>query len=130
LAYEDMDVHRKHIESLKKRFIELLKINIPGVAFNGLSEDLGKSLYTVLNVSLPPSEENRGMLMFNLDLNGISVSGGSACSSGASSGSHVLRALGHNSEREAVRFSFSRFNTLEEINFTVDKLKDLFGVTV
>jgi cysteine desulfurase len=130
LAYEDMDGHRKHIEFLKKRFIELLKINIPGVAFNGLSEDLERSLYTVLNVSLPPSEENRGMLMFNLDLNGISVSGGSACSSGATSGSHVLRALGHNSEREAVRFSFSRFNTLEEINYTVDRLKELYGVTV
>jgi cysteine desulfurase len=130
LAYEDMDGHRKHIEFLKKRFIELLKINIPGVAFNGLSEDLERSLYTVLNVSLPPSDENRGMLMFNLDLNGISVSGGSACSSGATSGSHVLRALGHNSEREAVRFSFSRFNTLEEINYTVDRLKELYGVTV
>jgi len=130
LAYEDMEGHRKHIASLKKEFIDLLKANIPGVAFNGLSEDLERSLYTVLNVSLPPSEENRGMLMFNLDLNDISVSGGSACSSGATSGSHVLRALGHNSEREAVRFSFSRFNTLEEIGYTVGKLKELYGVTV
>jgi cysteine desulfurase len=130
LAYEDMDGHRKLIESLKKRFIDLLKENIPGVTFNGLSAEMYESLYTVLNVSLPPSEENRGMLMFNLDLNGISVSGGSACSSGATSGSHVLRALGHNPEREAVRFSFSRFNTLEEIDYTVNKLKELYGVTV
>lgn len=130
LAYEDMDGHRSHIESLKKRFIGLLKENIPGVAFNGLSGDLDRSLYTVLNVSLPPSEENRGMLLFNLDLQGISASGGSACSSGATVGSHVLRALGHDPERESVRFSFSRFNTLEEIDYTVEKLRELYTVSV
>lgn len=130
LAYEDMDSHRKHIESLKIRFIDALKENIPGVEFNGLSADLNKSLYTVLNVSLPPSEENRGMLLFNLDLNGISASGGSACSSGATVGSHVLKAIGHDPERESVRFSFSRFNTAEEVDYTVEKLKELYGVTV
>lgn len=130
LAYEDMDSHRKHIESLKIRFIDALKENIPGVQFNGLSADLNKSLYTVLNVSLPPSEENRGMLLFNLDLNGISASGGSACSSGATVGSHVLKAIGHDPERESVRFSFSRFNTAEEVDYTVEKLKELYGVTV
>lgn len=130
LAYEDMDGHRKHIESLKSRFIELLKENIPGVEFNGNSADLKKSLYTVLNVSLPPSEENRGMLLFNLDLQGISASGGSACSSGATVGSHVLRALGHDPERESVRFSFSRFNTAEEVDYTVEKLKELYTVNV
>lgn len=130
LAYEDMNGHRKFIESLKSRFIELLKENITGVSFNGLSADMDRSLYTVLNVSLPPSEENRGMLTFNLDLNGISASGGSACSSGATSGSHVLKALGHNAEREAIRFSFSRLNSQEEIDYTVDKLKELYGVTV
>ncbi|RZS95600.1 cysteine desulfurase family protein [Cecembia calidifontis] len=130
LAYEDMDGHRKHIESLKNRFIELLRENIPGVEFNGLSGDMERSLYTVLNVSLPPSEENRGMLLFNLDLHGISASGGSACSSGATVGSHVLRALGHDPERESVRFSFSRFNTVEEIDYTVEKLKELYSVSV
>lgn len=130
LSYEDMDSHRKHIESLKIRFIDALKENIPGVQFNGLSADLNKSLYTVLNVSLPPSEENRGMLLFNLDLNGISASGGSACSSGATVGSHVLKAIGHDPERESVRFSFSRFNTAEEVDYTVEKLKELYGVTV
>ncbi|MGY6741801.1 MAG: cysteine desulfurase family protein [Cecembia sp.] len=130
LAYEDMDGHRKHIESLKSRFIDMLKENIPGVKFNGNSADLEKSLYTVLNVSLPPSEENRGMLLFNLDLHGISASGGSACSSGATVGSHVLRALGHDPERESVRFSFSRFNTAEEVDYTVEKLKELYTVNV
>ena len=130
LAYEDMAGHRAHIEGLKRHFIELLKNEIQGVEFNGLSADFEKSLYTVLNVSLPPSEENRGMLLFNLDLHGISASGGSACSSGATVGSHVLRAINHNSERESVRFSFSRFTTKEEIGYTVEKLKELYGVTV
>lgn len=130
LAYKDMDSHRRHIESLKKRFILLLNENIPGVTFNGLSGDLDRSLYSVLNVSLPPSEENRGMLLFNLDLQGISASGGSACSSGATVGSHVLRALVNDPERESVRFSFSRFNTLEEIDYTVEKLKELYSVSV
>ncbi|MDO9552723.1 MULTISPECIES: cysteine desulfurase family protein [Rhodonellum] len=128
LAYEDMAGHRAHIEGLKKRMIELLQANIPGVVFNGLSGDLDRSLYTVLNVSLPPSEENRGMLLFNLDLSGISASGGSACSSGASVGSHVLRAIHHNPERDSVRFSFSRFNTIAEIEYTVEKLKEFYAV--
>lgn len=128
LAYEDMSGHRTHIEKIKKHFIQKLSQEIPNVEFNGLSEDLQKSLYTVLNVSLPPSESNSGMLLFNLDLEGISASGGSACSSGATVGSHVLRALEHNPSRDSVRFSFSRFNTLEEVDYTVGKLKELYAV--
>jgi cysteine desulfurase len=128
LAYEDMAGHRFQIEKVKNHFIQKLKAEIPGVEFNGLSEDLEKSLYTVLNVSLPPSDSNRGMLLFNLDLEGVSASGGSACSSGASVGSHVLRSLHHNPERDSVRFSFSRFNTLEEVDFTIGKLKELYAV--
>ncbi|MCH7402529.1 cysteine desulfurase family protein [Belliella kenyensis] len=128
LAYEDMSSHRKHVETLKQRFIDQLNENIPGVAYNGLSADMDRSLYTVLNVSFPPSEENSGMLLFNLDLNGISASGGSACSSGATVGSHVLRALGAKAERDSVRFSFSRFNTTEEVDYTITKLKELYSV--
>lgn len=130
LAYENMAGHQAHVEKIKKHFIEKLAHEIPGVEFNGLSADLGKSLYTVLNISLPPSESNRGMLLFNLDLEGISASGGSACSSGATVGSHVLRALNNNPERESVRFSFSRFNTLEEVDYTVEKLKELYPVEI
>lgn len=130
LAYEDMAGHRSHIESIKRYFIDMLKAHIPEVAFNGRSGELDKSLYTVLNVSLPPSEENAGMLLFNLDLHGISASGGSACSSGATVGSHVLRALQHDPQRDSVRFSFSRFNTKEEVDYTVGKLKELYGVVV
>jgi len=128
LAYEDMSGHRAHVEKIKKYFIDKIVAELPGVAFNGRSQDLSKSLYTVLNVSLPPSESNRGMLLFNLDLEGISASGGSACSSGATVGSHVLRALNHDPERDSVRFSFSRFNTLDEVDYTVTKLKELYAV--
>ncbi|MHA7129493.1 cysteine desulfurase family protein [Algoriphagus namhaensis] len=128
IAYEDMSSHQKHIEELKSFFIQELKAGIPEVQFNGLSEDLNESLYTVLSVSLPPSEANNGMLLFNLDLEGISASGGSACSSGATVGSHVLRALNHPPARDAVRFSFSRFTTKEEIVYTTQKLKELYAV--
>jgi len=126
IAYEEMASHRKHIESIKAYFMEMIKTSIPEVEFNGLSGDLDNSLYTVLNISLPPSEDNRGMVLFNLDLQGIAASGGSACSSGATVGSHVLRALKHDPERDSVRFSFSRFNTKEEIDYTVEKLKELY----
>ncbi len=128
LAYENMAGHQAYIEKIKRYFIEKLLHDIPGVEFNGLSGDMEKSLYTVLNVSLPPSPANRGMLLFNLDIEGISASGGSACSSGATVGSHVLRALHHNPERDSVRFSFSRFNTLKDVDFAVGKLKDLYLV--
>lgn len=128
LAYSEMESHQRHVTSLKNHFINSISEAIPDVLFNGLSNDLDKSLYTVLNVSLPPSESNRGMLLFNLDLEGISASGGSACSSGATVGSHVLRALKHQPERDAVRFSFSRYNTIEEVDYTVSKLKELYAV--
>jgi cysteine desulfurase len=128
IAYQDMSTHQLHIENIKKYFIQSLLNEIPGVQFNGLSADLDKSLYTVLSVSLPPSESNKGMLLFNLDLEGVSASGGSACSSGASVGSHVLRALNHTPDRDAVRFSFSRFNTIEDVDYTVGKLKEFYAV--
>lgn len=127
ISLEELTAHRSHIEKIKGYFVEKLKQDIPGVAFNGCSADLDKSLYTVLNVSLPPSESNRGMLLFHLDLEGISASGGSACSSGATVGSHVLRALQHPADRDAVRFSFSRFTTQEEVDYTLGKLKSLYS---
>lgn len=127
IAYRDMDEHATYIQGLKSRMIEKLKENIPGVSFHGDSGNPDKSLYTVLNVCLPESEENN-MLLFNLDLQGISASGGSACSSGATTGSHVLGALYPASRRGAVRFSFSKYNTPEEIDFAVKKLSELTGV--
>lgn len=129
IAYRDMDDHKSYILGLKSRMIEKLKQEIPGVDFHGDSANLDRSLYTVLNVSLPESEEN-DMLLFNLDLQGISASGGSACSSGASTGSHVLGALYPGSKRGAVRFSFSKYNKPEEIDFTVSKLAEMYKITV
>ncbi len=127
IAYRDMAEHTRHIQSLKTRMIDKLRANIPGVEFNGASENPDRSLYTVLNVSLPESEENN-MLLFNLDLQGISASGGSACSSGATQGSHVLAALYPDSKRGAIRFSFSKYNTIEEIDHVANKLAELTGV--
>jgi cysteine desulfurase len=129
IAYRDMGDHHNHIASLKSQMIEKLKQEINGVDFNGDSANLDRSLYTVLNVSLPESEENE-MLLFNLDLHGISASGGSACSSGATTGSHVLAALYPESKRGAVRFSFGKYNTPEQIDFTVGKLAEMFRITV
>lgn len=127
IAYRDMASHEAHVRKLKSRMIERLRESIPGISFHGDSANLDRSLYTVLNVSLPESEEN-DMLLFNLDLQGISASGGSACSSGASTGSHVLAALYPESKRGAVRFSFSKYNTAEEIDFAVEKLSELCNV--
>lgn len=119
--------HREEVKALKKYFKEEILAAVPGIAFNGLSGNLENSLYTVLNVSFPPSDNNKGMLLFHLDLAGISASGGSACSSGARLGSHVLQGIGADASRENVRFSFSRFNTREEIDFTVKQLKELYA---
>lgn len=127
ICYREMKEHEAHIKNLKSHMIDKLKSELPGVRFHGDSDNLDKSLYTVLNVSLPESDENE-MVLFNLDLQGISASGGSACSSGATTGSHVLGALYPGSQRGAVRFSFSKYNTREEIDFAVDKLAELYRV--
>jgi cysteine desulfurase len=102
--------------------IEQLRREIPGVEFNGDME--GSSLYTVLSVAFPKTEKSE-MILFNLDINHICVSGGSACSSGADIGSHVIRAINNNPNLVTVRFSFSKHNTKEEVDIVVGKLKEL-----
>jgi cysteine desulfurase len=124
IAYRDMETHQRYLTGLKSKMIQKLVTAIPGIEFHGESANLEKSLYTVLNVSLPESEEN-GMLLFNLDLKGISASGGSACSSGATTGSHVLGHIYPGSQRGAIRFSFSKFTTDEEIDYAVSTLAEL-----
>jgi cysteine desulfurase len=126
LAQEHMQEHARHIRQLKKHMIDLLRAKIPGVSFNGTSQDVDNSLYTVLSVSLPPSPHN-DMLLFHLDLQGVSASGGSACSSGAVKGSHVLAAIKHPAERGAIRFSFSRYTTQEEVEQAVEILHKLLS---
>jgi cysteine desulfurase len=102
--------------------MEQLKGGLRGITFNG--DPLGRSLYTVLSVSFPKTEKSE-MLLFNLDIHHICASGGSACTSGAEQGSHVIRAINNNPNQVTVRFSFSRHNTREQIDMVVAKLKEL-----
>ncbi|WP_158995734.1 cysteine desulfurase family protein [Mucilaginibacter sp. L196] len=123
MAYAEMEQHQQHIQGLKTYMIDQLKESITGIEFNG-EIDPDKSLYTVLNVSFPEMEM-ADMLLFNLDIAGISASGGSACSSGSDIGSHVLTAIGASPSRPSVRFSFSKNTTKEEIDYTVAKVREL-----
>lgn len=125
LSYSILEKKKAHLTLLKQTMRELLLKNIPGIEFNG--DPTGKSLYTVLSVSFPPSEQG-SMLLFNLDLAGVSASGGSACSSGAVGGSHVIQAIHPNTDRTTIRFSFGMNNSLEEIEKTVAFLTQWYGV--
>jgi cysteine desulfurase len=126
LAYQEMAAHETHIKDLKTYFIQGLQDNFPGIEFNGLSADLEKSLYTVINVRFPQIQDG-DMLLFKLDIEKISASGGSACSSGTSVGSHVLTALNPNAEGAAVRFSFSKNNTKGEIDRVIEVLRKIMS---
>lgn len=126
LAYQDMEAHQQKIKSIKQYMIEKLQTEVEGISFNGESGNLENSLYTVLNVAFPSSDAN-DMLMFNLDIQQISVSGGSACSSGSNTGSHVLNAIQVPADRGSVRFSFSRYNEKEEVDYVVAKIKETLG---
>lgn len=122
LATANYEAESQYIRGIKLYMMEQLKSRVKGVAFNG--DPLGKSLYTVLSVSFPKTEKSE-MLLFNLDINHICASGGSACTSGAELGSHVIRAINNNPNQVTVRFSFSKQNRKEEVDIVVNKLKDL-----
>lgn len=128
LAYEDVEKHQEHVQEVKDHMIHLLKENFDDISFIG-ETDPANSLYTVLNVSFPKTEK-AGMLLFTLDLKGVAASGGSACSSGAVKGSHVLEGIGADGTRPNVRFSFSRYTTREEIEYTVSQLVEIFEKTL
>jgi len=106
--------------------MEKLKSEIEDVQFYGKCTDLENSLYTVLSCHFPETDIAE-MLLFNLDILGVACSGGSACSSGSSKGSHVLTEIVPDSKRPGIRFSFSKYNTKEEIDYTIEKLKELFA---
>jgi cysteine desulfurase len=126
LAYTDLVAHQDHVRALKARMATGLTEAIPGVRFNGDS-DSPDGLYTVLNVSFPPHPKS-GMALFLLDLEGVACSGGSACSSGATLGSHVLRALEfHDPQRASLRFSFGRYNTAEEVDYAIAAIRRVFA---
>lgn len=116
---------QKKIQTLKNLMFELIKEKIPGAGFNGVTDENG-SLYTVLNVSVPPNPIG-DMLLFKLDIEGVCASGGSACSSGANKGSHVLAAINHPDDRTGLRFSFGKFTTEDDIRFAVDKLQKILS---
>jgi len=128
LAYADLDNHITHVQGLKDHMKDELVKNFPEIGFNGDTSTEG-SLYTVLNVCLPETENNK-MFLFSLDLKGIAVSGGSACNSGASGGSHVLTAIGSSTSCTSVRFSFSRFTTKAEVDYTLSVVIDLLSAKV
>lgn len=125
-AYDDLEEERKYITGLKEYFIKKIKVAIPEVEFNGYSGNLERSTYTLVNVCLPFSKEKSQMLLFHMDLKGIACSEGSACQSGASGGSHVLAEILSDEElqKPSVRFSFSKYNTREEVDYVIEVLKE------
>ena len=122
IATANHEADKAKTKNLKNYMMDELKKNIPSVVFNGDPD--GESLYTLISASFPKSEKSE-MLLFNLDIHNICASGGSACTSGADAGSHVMHALNNNSDKVTVRFSFSKYNTEEEVNSVVGILKEL-----
>ncbi len=125
LACTDMEARTGHITDIRNYLKERLLQEFEDIQFNGDLE--GDSLYTVLNVAFPPSPKNE-MLLLSMDIAGISCSGGSACSSGSEKGSHVLEAIQADPARKSIRFSFSHYNTRDEVDFVVEKLKSIVPV--
>ncbi len=123
LAYAHLDEDAANIKSVKEYLKQRLKEICPDVKFNGHPD---QNLYTVLNASFPPSP-HADMMIMSLDIAGISASGGSACSSGAETQSHVLQAIGHPADRKAIRFSFSRHTTRADIDFTINQLTGILA---
>ena len=126
MAYKNLEKEVVFINGLKQYMIEQLQSKIKDVQFYGKCTDLDSSLYTVLSCSFPETDMAE-MLLFNLDIMGIACSGGSACSSGSNTGSHVLSVIAPDSKRPGVRFSFSKYNTKEEIDYVIEKLEGFFN---
>ncbi|CAM1357833.1 Cysteine desulfurase IscS [Tenacibaculum sediminilitoris] len=124
VACQDLKNDTKYISGLKKYFVEAVKELIPEVKING--DLIEKTSYTIVNLRFPVEDK---MLLFNLDLSGVAVSGGSACQSGSSKGSHVLRAFLNEEEEKktSIRFSFSKLNTIDEINYVLNHLKKILN---
>ena len=129
IAYNNLDAEKEQITSIKAYFINQLKVAVPNVSFNGGCEDNEKSTYTLVNVCLPLEPSKTSMLQFQLDLKGIACSRGSACQSGSSQQSHVLTEIldEEKLKHPSVRFSFSIFTTKEDIDYTLNVLKDIIS---
>lgn len=122
IATNEFEKASAYIKNLKVYMMDQLKQHIPAVSFNG--DPLGSCLYAVLSVSFPKTEKSE-MILFNMDINHICASGGSACTSGADQGSHVIRAINNNPDQVTVRFSFCKHNTKAEIDLVINKLAEL-----
>jgi cysteine desulfurase len=127
ISYERLEIEKDHISEIKSYFINKLNQEIPGVKFNGSSNNLKDSTYTLVNVCFPVDIKKSPLFLFQLDLNGIACSKGSACQSGSNSGSHVLNEIltDDDLKKPSIRFSFSCFNTKNEIDSLVKVLKDI-----
>ena len=127
VSYDKINQESNYIRSIKEYTINELRSILPKVHFNGLSGNLDKSTYTILNVCFPLDSEKASMLDFHLDLNGIACSKGSACQSGSSSGSHVLNEVQTDALKKypSVRFSFSHYNTKKEVDYLIKTIKNL-----
>lgn len=122
LAWEERVAREQHIRSIRDYMAQQLVQTFSDIEFNG--DPFGRGHYKILSVSFAPSPKS-DLLLLNLDISGVAVSGGSACSSGADAGSHVLDALKNNSPRKTLRFSFSHLNTREEVDFVIEQLKTI-----
>jgi cysteine desulfurase len=125
LAYKNLDHDRAYMLDLKKYAVERVQKDFPFISFNGLSADPEKSLFTVLSLRLPKNDKT-DLILFSLDMKGIGVSGGSACNSGSSKGSHVIEAINKNNESlVSLRLSFSKYNTKEELDYFFECLAQI-----
>ena len=129
ISYENHDSEKKHIQGLKKYFIEKLKSFFPEVYFNGHSEKMEKSSFKIVNVAIPINNSKSDLIDFHLDLKGIACSKGSACQSGSSKGSHVIEEFKNKNKilkkYPSLRFSFSFLNTKKEIDYLIESLLEL-----
>ena len=130
IAYENLEIESKHIKNIKLYFVKKLKELFPDVIFNGNSQGFDKNTYTIVNVAIPIIPHKIDLLNFHLDLKGIACSKGSACQSGSSSGSHVINHLRKNNKWPSLRFSFSIFNSIDEVDYLMKTLKSFVKETV
>ena len=127
LCYKNLDKNTEKLKNLKQYFIHQLKHHFPEIVFNGTSESLEESSYAIVNVGFPALQHQDNTLLFQLDLKGIACSKGSACQSGNVQVSHVLSAFmpKESLQYPSLRFSFSAFNTIEEVDFLIESLKEI-----
>ncbi|MFL2599815.1 MAG: cysteine desulfurase family protein [Flavobacteriaceae bacterium] len=130
IAYENLEIESKHIKNIKLYFVKKLKELFPDVIFNGNSQGFDKNTYTIVNVAIPIIPHKIDLLNFHLDLKGIACSKGSACQSGSSTGSHVINHLRKNNKWPSLRFSFSIFNSIDEVDYLMKTLKSFVKETV